>query len=45
MIPGTPNPTIVPEAFMDTPLVNGTAYPYLPVGATGLPVQDSERLQ
>ena len=32
MIPGTPNPTIVPEAFMDTPLVNGTAYPYVQVG-------------
>jgi FtsP/CotA-like multicopper oxidase with cupredoxin domain len=30
--PGTPNPTIVPEAFMDTPLVNGSAYPYLAVG-------------
>ena len=28
MIPGTPNPSLVPEAFMDTPLVNGTAYPY-----------------
>ncbi len=26
-IPGTPNPSIVPEAFCDTPLVNGTAYP------------------
>lgn len=32
MIPGTPNPSIVPEAFMDTMLVNGTAYPYLKVG-------------
>jgi FtsP/CotA-like multicopper oxidase with cupredoxin domain len=31
MIPGTPNPSIVPEGFMDTPLVNGTAYPYLTV--------------
>ena len=30
-IPGTPNPTIVPEAFMDTPVVNGAAYPYLNV--------------
>ncbi len=27
--PGTPNPSLVPEAFMDTPLVNGTAYPYV----------------
>jgi len=26
-IPGTPNPSLVPEAFMDTPVVNGTAYP------------------
>ncbi|HEX7497734.1 MAG TPA: fibronectin type III domain-containing protein, partial [Candidatus Limnocylindrales bacterium] len=31
-IPGSPNPSITPEAFMDTPLVNGTAYPYLTVG-------------
>ncbi|HEX2911744.1 MAG TPA: hypothetical protein VH186_13120 [Chloroflexia bacterium] len=30
-IPGTPNPSIVPEAFMDTPVVNGLAYPYLKV--------------
>jgi FtsP/CotA-like multicopper oxidase with cupredoxin domain len=35
-IPGTPearqvSPTIVPESFMDTPLVNGAAYPYLKV--------------
>ena len=30
-IPGTPNPTIVPEAFMDTPVVNGAAYPFLTV--------------
>jgi FtsP/CotA-like multicopper oxidase with cupredoxin domain len=32
MNPGTPNPSMVPEAFMDTPLVNGTAYPYTKVG-------------
>lgn len=31
LIPGTPNPSLVPEAFMDTPLVNGTPYPYLNV--------------
>ena len=31
IIPGTPTPSLVPEAFMDTPLVNGTAYPYLTV--------------
>ena len=30
--PGVPNVSAVPEAFMDTPLVNGTAYPYLKVG-------------
>jgi FtsP/CotA-like multicopper oxidase with cupredoxin domain len=29
--PGTPNPSLVPEGFMDTPLVNGTPYPYLKV--------------
>ena len=27
--PGTPNPSLVPEGFMDTPLVNGTPYPFL----------------
>jgi FtsP/CotA-like multicopper oxidase with cupredoxin domain len=31
VIPGTPNPSIVPEAFMDTPMVNGTAYPYVQI--------------
>jgi hypothetical protein len=25
MNPGTPNPSAVPESFMDTPVVNGTA--------------------
>ncbi|WP_431933315.1 hypothetical protein [Micromonospora sp. RP3T] len=25
--PGTPLPTITPEAFMDTPIINGCAYP------------------
>jgi FtsP/CotA-like multicopper oxidase with cupredoxin domain len=29
--PGTPNPSGTPEAFMDTMVVNGTAYPTLPV--------------
>ncbi len=28
-IPSTPNPSWGAEAFMDTPLVNGTAYPYV----------------
>jgi len=32
VIPGTPNPSLVPEAFVDTPLVNGNAYPFLQVG-------------
>ena len=31
-IPGTPNPSLVPESFMDTPVINGTAYPVLKVG-------------
>ncbi|MBI5342483.1 MAG: hypothetical protein HZB63_04075 [Deltaproteobacteria bacterium] len=31
MMPGTPNPSMAGEAFMDTPIVNGTAYPYLEV--------------
>ena len=29
--PATPNPTMVPESFLDTPVVNGTPYPYLNV--------------
>ncbi len=29
--PGTPNPSLTPEAFMDTPVVNGTAYPTVTV--------------
>jgi FtsP/CotA-like multicopper oxidase with cupredoxin domain len=34
VIPGTPNPSGTPESFMDTPLVNGTAYPKLAVTPT-----------
>jgi FtsP/CotA-like multicopper oxidase with cupredoxin domain len=30
-IPDMPNPSMGMEAFMDTPLINGTAYPYLEV--------------
>jgi FtsP/CotA-like multicopper oxidase with cupredoxin domain len=30
-VPGTPNPSMAMEAFMDTQLVNGTAYPYMDV--------------
>jgi FtsP/CotA-like multicopper oxidase with cupredoxin domain len=29
LMPATPNPSMAMEAYMDTPLVNGTAYPYL----------------
>ncbi len=32
MNPGTPNPSIVPEAFVDTTIVNGNAYPYVNLG-------------
>jgi FtsP/CotA-like multicopper oxidase with cupredoxin domain len=31
VVPGTPNVSMVMEAFMDTPVVNGTAYPFVPV--------------
>jgi FtsP/CotA-like multicopper oxidase with cupredoxin domain len=31
--PGVPNPSIPGESFMDTPLVNGTVYPYVDVPA------------
>ena len=31
LMPGTPNPSTPGESFMDTPLVNGTAYPYMNV--------------
>ena len=31
MMPDLPNPSMGMEAFMDTPLVNGTAYPYVNV--------------
>ncbi|NTW86383.1 MAG: hypothetical protein HGB30_09500, partial [Holophagaceae bacterium] len=30
-IPGTPNPSLTPEAFMDTPVVNGAPYPKITV--------------
>lgn len=30
-IPGIPNPSLVPEAFVDTPVINGKAYPFLNV--------------
>ncbi len=32
--PGVPNPSIVPEAFVDTSIVNGNAYPYVNLGKT-----------
>ncbi|SBT53435.1 fibronectin type III domain-containing protein [Micromonospora auratinigra] len=31
LAPGMPHPSAVPEAYGDTPLVNGVAYPYLEV--------------
>lgn len=31
MVPATPNPSSFMEAFMDTPLVNGTVYPFMTV--------------
>ena len=34
LCPGTPNPSGTPESFMDTPVVNGKAYPTLTVDAT-----------
>jgi len=34
VIPGTPNPSGTPESFMDTPTINGTAYPTLTVAPT-----------
>ena len=36
LMPDTPNPSMAMEAFMDTPLVNGTAYP-VPGGASRRP--------
>ncbi|RJQ54449.1 MAG: hypothetical protein C4521_06355 [Actinobacteria bacterium] len=30
-MPGTPNPSMAGEMFMDTPVVNGTAFPYVEV--------------
>ncbi len=33
-MPGTPDPSMPGEAFMDTPIVNGMAYPYLDVDPT-----------
>jgi FtsP/CotA-like multicopper oxidase with cupredoxin domain len=32
-IPGTPSVSLTPESFVDTPIVNGLAYPYLNVAA------------
>ncbi len=43
MMPGTPNPSMAGEAFMDTPIVNGVAYPNLTVDPTGIPVPYPER--
>jgi PKD repeat protein len=32
LMPATPNPSQTPESFMDTPVVNGAAYPYVKLG-------------
>jgi FtsP/CotA-like multicopper oxidase with cupredoxin domain len=34
--PVLPSPTVIPEAFMDTPVVNGTAYPYVTLPPTAV---------
>ncbi len=34
LCPGTPKPSGTPEGFMDTPVVNGTAYPSLNISPT-----------
>ena len=39
MIPGIPNPSLIPEAFMDTPVVNGAAYPTFHVTDPTKPVR------
>ena len=43
--PGTPDLSVVPNAFHDTMLVNGTAYPYAKVARQGLPVAHPQRLR
>ena len=45
VIPGVPNPSGTPESFMDTPIVNGTAYPYLTCSAPNLQIPHLKRLQ
>ena len=34
LMPATPNPSAPGESFMDTPIINGTAYPYMEVEPT-----------
>ena len=43
MMPGTPNPSWGAEAFLDTPVINGTALSDADGRAEGLPVPDPER--
>ena len=45
MNPGVPNPSIPGESFLDTPIVNGTAYPVAEGGAEAVPVPHPERRQ
>ena len=42
MVPGTPNPSQVPELFMDTPVVNGNPYPYMTGRKPRIPVPHPE---
>ena len=43
--PGSPNPSVPGESFLDTPLVNGTALPLSRGSAEAVPVQGPECLQ
>ena len=43
--PNLPNLSMTMEAFHDTPLVNGTAYPYLDGAPQDVPVPHPERRQ
>ena len=42
-MPGTPNLSWGAEAFLDTMIVNGTAYPTVTVSSDGVPFPDPER--
>ena len=40
-----PDPSVIPEFFGDTILVNGTVYPYVEVEPAAVPVPRAQRLQ